>query len=81
MADPRFSIVIPSFNEAENLTAVVAEARAAPEAHAAQIIVVDDASTAGLELSNVGSAGLPAGLAPFHQAAPATTPDQDLVKN
>jgi len=47
MAEPRFSIVIPSFNEAENIVAVIAEALEATEDHAAQIIVVDDGSGDG----------------------------------
>ncbi|MEM1381649.1 MAG: glycosyltransferase family 2 protein [Pseudomonadota bacterium] len=47
MAEPRVSIVIPCFNEAENITAVVSEALEATEDLPAQLIVVDDGSSDG----------------------------------
>ncbi|MEM1289789.1 MAG: glycosyltransferase family 2 protein [Pseudomonadota bacterium] len=47
MTTPRFSVVIPCYNEADNIASVVAEALEATEDHAAQIIVVDDGSDDG----------------------------------
>jgi dolichol-phosphate mannosyltransferase len=44
MSGPSFTIVIPCFNEAENIAAVVEEALAATESARAEIIVVDDGS-------------------------------------
>lgn len=47
MADPRLTVVIPCFNEAETITAVVGEALEATEDLGAFLIVVDDGSDDG----------------------------------
>ncbi|MEE4208492.1 MAG: glycosyltransferase family 2 protein [Parvularcula sp.] len=47
MADAGFTIIIPVFNEAENIVTVIAEALEATEDHRAAIIVVDDGSSDG----------------------------------
>ncbi|MCQ8186223.1 glycosyltransferase family 2 protein [Parvularcula maris] len=45
MSSPAFTIVIPCFNEAENIAAVVEEALAVTEAAGTSVIVVDDGSS------------------------------------
>jgi dolichol-phosphate mannosyltransferase len=47
MADATFSIIIPVYNEAENIAAVIAEALEATEDLGSMIIVVDDGSADG----------------------------------
>lgn len=66
---PRLSIVVPAYNEAGNLPALVAEIRAAVAGEDYEIVIVDDGSTDGTAATLRSLAAEEPALRPFRMPA------------